>query len=116
MPNFTQADINNLMSILQRGKQNAIHAVDLAIGLGYNPSPNQEDTRALIRYAIENGELIGSNNNGYWILDSVAEVDEVLDSLEGRAQGVCDRRNNIKDHWNATHPHNNTSLPDKNVL
>lgn len=115
MPNFNPADVPNLMAELRVGRINARHAEDLAAALGYNPNPNQEDLRALIRYAIDQGEPIGSNSNGYWIMDSVQDVDRVLNSLEQRAQRTCDRRNNLRDTWNRMNPNNLTNLPKKDV-
>lgn len=115
MPVFTSADIVRLMSALPLGKGNAIHAKHLATILGFSPLPNQEDLRALIRYARKHGELIGSNKQGYWKPDTIAELNQVLNSLERRAQKTCDRRNYLRNHWNATHPANQTTLPDVNV-
>lgn len=113
---FTLADVTKLINNIPIGKANAINAPDLAIKMGYSPAPNQEELRALIRFAIAQGELIGSSSSGYWIIDSVAELDEVLNSLEGRAQGTCERRNRILATWNATHPHNQSTLHPKNVM
>ncbi len=115
MPIFTAADITRLMTTLSFGKANAIHAANLATKLGYSPIPNQEDLRALIRYAIKHGELIGSDNSGYWKPNTVAEINKVLNSLERRAQKTCDRRNYLKNYWNQTNPANQTALPDMNV-
>lgn len=113
---FTLADVRTLVANIPVGKTNAINAPDLAIKMGYSPVPNQEELRDLIRYAIEQGELIGSSKSGYWIIDSVAELDEVLNSLEGRAQGTCDRRNRILATWNAKHLNNQSTLQPKNVV
>ena len=58
MAPFTSTEIARLIAHLPRGKANAIHATDLAILLGYSPAPNQEELRALIRHAIDQGELL----------------------------------------------------------
>lgn len=97
---FTQQEVVALLQTLPLTKQQAINASDLANALGYNPAPNQEKLRALIRFAINTGELIGSSNKGYWRISDRQELEEVLDSLEQRAQGTCDRRNNLIDNWN----------------
>ena len=107
--------INDLMSALRKGKSNAIHAADLARLLGLSPEPNQEDLRDLIRHAIDQGALIGSSQKGYWEIDSLDELNSVLDSHEGRAQGVCDRRNNLLNTWNKTYPNNKSNRVQKNV-
>ena len=110
MAQFTSADITKLMSQIPKGKSNAINAPDLAVRMGFSPAPNQEELRALIRMALDNGELIGSSSSGYWIMDSLQELEEVLNSLEGRAQGTCDRRNSLLDSWNSKNPTNQSSL------
>ena len=43
-------------------------------------------------------------------MDSLQELEEVLNSLEGRAQGTCDRRNSLLDSWNSKNPTNQSSL------
>lgn len=115
MPQFTTADINRLMSQIPKGKTNAINAPNLAILMGLPSAPNQEDLRDLIRMAIDQGELIGSSHNGYWVLNSSQEVEKVLDSLQKRAQGTLDRRNNILQSWNAKNPNIPSSRVDVNV-
>ena len=50
--------------------------------MGYSDAPNQEELRALITFAIDQGVLIGSKpSHGYWIFSLKAEVNEMLDSL-----------------------------------
>lgn len=115
MAQVTQAQITTLIAELPYGKANAINAPDLATKLGYSSAPNQEELRAVIRQAIEQGELIGSSNSGYWIIDSKSEVEEVLNSLQQRAQGVCDRRNSLLNSWNAKNQNNPTSYIEVNV-
>lgn len=107
--------INDLMAALGKGKANAIHAADLARLLGLSPEPNQEDLRELIRQAIDQGALIGSSKIGYWEIDSLDELNTVLDSHEGRAQGVCNRRNALLNTWNSLHPNNKTDRLQKNI-
>lgn len=119
MANFTQGgDIERLMSILQRGKDNKLKAAEIAVELGYSPEPNQEETRDLIRRAIDAGSLIGSvsgGNAGYWEIATTTELNECLDSLERRADGVCDRRNNLIRNWNIAHPDDETEQVEKEV-
>jgi hypothetical protein len=115
MAKFTSIEIKLLLAALPLGKINAIHAANLALKLGYSAAPNQEELRALIREAIDQGELIGSSNSGYWIMDSRAEVEKVLKSLKQRAQGVCDRRNNLLNSWNVRNPTDKSVLTNLNV-
>lgn len=111
----TEKEIKKLISHLRNEKSNAIQACDLAELMGLNASPNQEDLRAIIRNAIDNGYLIGSSKNGYWEIGSLSELDEVLDSLEHRARGVCDRRNNLLENWNKNNSQNKSTRNKKNV-
>ncbi|WP_375181430.1 hypothetical protein [Chryseobacterium sp.] len=101
---YSKSEINKLIATLPKGKSSAINAPDLAMKLGYSSLPNQEELRAVIRFAIDSGFLIGSGKSGYWLIDSIEEINEVLDSLESRAQGVCDRRNKLLESWNNSNP------------
>lgn len=112
---FPRSEITRLVANLPTGKATAINAHDLATILGYSSAPNQEELRALIRQAIDEGELIGSNNSGYWLINSRIEIEDVLNSLEQRAQGVCDRRNNLLNTWNSKNPYNLLSLQNMDV-
>lgn len=103
------------MAALGKGKRNAIQAADLARVLGFSPVPNQEDLRDFIREAINNGALIGSSKQGYWEIDTVDELNAVLDSLENRAQGVCVRRNALLTTWNRVHHNTPSNRQQKNV-
>lgn len=108
--------VNDLMAVLGKGRSNGIHAAELARALGFSPKPNQEELRAFIRSAIDSGALIGSSpRNGYWEIDSVDELDTVLDSLEERAQEICVRRNTLLSNWNGAHPTNQSNQHPKNV-
>lgn len=112
---FTSSEISKLIAVLPSNKNSAINARKLAQLLGYPTAPNQETLRELIRQAINQGELIGSSSNGYWIINSLAEINDVLNSLEQRAQGVCDRRNNLLNNWNRKHSGNPSNLSSLNV-
>lgn len=109
------ATFEDLMGALRKGKRNAIQAADLARVLGFSPEPNQDDLRDFIRDAINNGALIGSSKKGYWEIDTLDELNTVIDSLESRAQGVCDRRNALLGTWNREHPNNISNRHQKNV-
>lgn len=111
----TITEIKKLMSCLKNGESCAIQASDLSKQMGLDPSPNQESLRAIIRGAIDNGELIGSSRCGYWKIGTVEELDNVLDSLESRARGVCDRRNNLLKNWNKSNPRHKSMKQQKNI-
>ena len=115
MPTFTPEEINALLNALSNRKEEAIKAPRLAQILGYSSRPNQERLRALIRQAIEEGHLIGSYRKGYWLIIRLDELNELLDSLEHRAQGTCLRRNHLLNAWNEQHPDNRSAQSIKNV-
>lgn len=108
---FDDSEISRLLMYIPEGRNNAINAAELAAELGYSAHPNQEELRELIRQAIQRGALIGSSNVGYWIINSKDEAEEVLNSLQRRAQGVCERRNNLLAAWNRNYPEDVCTLP-----
>lgn len=67
------------------------------------------DLRNIIRDAINHGELIGSNNHGFFLINSLPELENYLDSLESRASSILHRRNNLIRNWNRIHSTNNSS-------
>ena len=71
------------MSYIPVGKANPINAPELAEKMGLPSEPNQEELRAIIRQAIAEGELIGSNSSGYWIVDSIEELRVTTAAREG---------------------------------
>ena len=64
--------------------------------------PTNEHVRDLIRDMILNhGAYIGSLmwGDGYWIIQSDEELDQVIQSLESRADGVLKRSNALRTNW-----------------
>jgi hypothetical protein len=108
---FTQTDITNLLSILQPGRQNAQTALQIETSLhqqfGFAVSGNQHLTRALIKFAITNGNLIKSstaNPPGFWLSTDKNEIRRNVDSLRRRAQRVIDSANALQHTWNTNNP------------
>ncbi|UGU17947.1 hypothetical protein LS482_08705 [Sinomicrobium kalidii] len=112
---FTQEQIQALLNVLPERKEDAINAPELARALGYSSLPNQEELRALIRQAIRENHLIGSDNSGYWLINSLDELEDILDSLERRAKRTCDRRNHLLNAWNEKYPDNLSIKISKDV-
>lgn len=103
------ATINELLNILPTSKDQAITAEDIARRLGYPTNNTQVKARnELITPAIEQGHLILStstgHSKGYWLSNDKQEVKEYLASLDSRVRKTTERKINIKDTWNATHP------------
>lgn len=96
-----------LLKVIPYGKQNAIHAGDIARQLNLPTDGNQVEVRALIGEAIRQGNIILSNTNvGYWRSDNKKEVEKYIHSLDKRANEISDRSDAIKKGWNATNPNN----------
>ena len=105
--NNTQQDINQLIRIVPSGKQNAIHAIEIARRLNYPTGGNQVETRGLIRYAIQNDHIILSNTRvGYWVSQSKIEIETYIQSLQSRADDTYRRSEELKNTWNFLNPNN----------
>ncbi len=101
------ATVQQLLSILPNSRQTAIHAIDIARGLGLPITGNQVETRQLIREAIQAGHTIVSNTSvGYWLSSNKAEIQAYIDSLESRANDTFSRANELKNAWNSANPTN----------
>lgn len=101
------ATIQQLLMIIPYGKQNAIHAEDIARQLHLPTDGNQVEARGLIRDAIMAGHIILSISKlGYWRSNDKQEVQNYISSLDERAQEISDRCAAIKRAWNNTNPQN----------
>ncbi|WP_294599872.1 hypothetical protein [uncultured Rikenella sp.] len=101
------APINDLLRVIPLGKQNAIHAEDIARLLNLPTGGNQVEARGLIREAILQGNIILSIPKvGYWRSNSKTEVETYITSLNERAQEINERSIAIKQAWNSANPQN----------
>ena len=103
--NFTQAQRENLLNNLQTGRQNAIRARDLARLINFPIGGNQEKLRQLIKECIEqDGDLIGAATGriipGFFIIETIVELNNYLDSLERRTRSDNERRTALIESWN----------------
>lgn len=108
---YTQTDINNLLTILQPGRANALTARQIENRLhnqfGFPRSGNQHMTRALIKFAIANGHLIKSstaNPAGFWLTNDKNEIVRNINSLRTRAQRTSNSADTLKNTWNTNNP------------
>lgn len=90
------------------GRSNPITAYLLANHFNISDNGVEVGIRNIIRDAINNGELIGSNNKGFFLIDSINDLDYYLNSLESRAHGIINRRNNLIRNWNNSSNTNTT--------
>lgn len=100
-------EVQRLLECIPYGKSNARHAGDIAAQLGYPTDGNQVETRQLIRYAIQQGNIIlSSTANGYWRSNDKQEVEKYIRALLNRADEIQTRGNEIKNAWNSINLNN----------
>lgn len=100
-------EVQRLLGLIPLDKSNAIHAEDIALKLGYPTGGNQVETRQLIRYAIQQGNIILSTPaNGYWRSNNKQEVIDYIRALLSRSDEILIRSNEIKRAWNSINPNN----------
>ena len=94
------------------GKNNPITATDLAAHFGISDGKQEVEMRKIIREAIEQNNLIGSYNLGFYVIGTLSELEENLDSLQSRAENILLRRRNMMNSWNSINTNNPTSRTD----
>lgn len=114
MPTIAQL-INYLTVNGHIGNLNPVTAGDLANHFGISDGGVQVEMRNVIREAISRGELIGSNNRGFYLISNIVELEENLDSLQSRAEGILERRRNTLATWNRLNPDNTSIRTDLHV-
>lgn len=101
------ATIQQLMSIIPNGKNQALKARQIAQQLRLRVGGNEVETRNLIRDAIRQGNVIISTpKNGFWQSNNRNEVESCINSLNNRAQEIKNRSDAIKNAWNRANPNN----------
>ncbi|GEM_PF-5144259 len=94
------ATIQDLIQQLDDGSQNYQNADDIGASLGLDAGRTAEPTRELIREAILDESIpIGSNTNGYFLIDSEDELKSVLQSLKSRIEGLQERIDSLEEGW-----------------
>jgi len=97
------------------GSSNPVTAGDLANHFGISDGGVQVEMRNVIRDAIANGELIGSHSRGFYLIGTLAELEENLDSLQSRAENILLRRRNMMTSWNNQNNANQSKRIDLHV-
>ena len=111
MPTVQQL-INYLRANNHIGSASPITAEDLATHFGISDGGVQVEMRDVIRDAISQNELIGSHNRGFYIIGTLAELEDNLDSLQSRAENILLRRRNMRISWNNQNAINQTTQTD----
>jgi len=88
-----------LIRFLNIGSGNTITAREIAEHFVVSDGAVEVPIRGVIRQAIEDGELIGSNNHGFFIIETQEEYDNYLESLHSRRRGISDRIRNLRNNW-----------------
>jgi len=114
------ATVNQLFQYLRvnnyYGRQNPITANNLANHFGISDGGVQVGIRNVIRNAIAQGYLIGSCNRGFYIINSLNEIEHNLNSLRSRAEKILIRRRNMLNLWNnMSNQQNPTALQDLEI-
>ena len=108
--------INHLTANNNIGRQHSITASNLAIHFGISDNGVQVEMRNVIRNAIDQGFLIGSCNRGFYLINSLNEIEHNLNSLRSRAENILIRRRNLLNIWNnRANQQNPTALPDLEI-
>lgn len=94
------------------GSSSPITAGDLAKHFGISDGGVEVEMRDVIRVAISLNELIGSHNRGFYLIGTLAELEENLDSLQSRAENILLRRRNMMSNWNNQNSTNQTTRTD----
>ena len=83
------------------GKRNAITSAEIADMLGINEDDTHATTRDLLLQAAEEYSLpLAASNKGYYLIDSKAEYEEYMASLDNRIEGINRRKDIISKNYN----------------
>ena len=84
-----------------KGKQNPISAGKIGKALNIPENDTVATTRSLITKLIKRTHLpIGSSENGYYIMQTEEELNDVMQDLNGRILGIYERINKLISNFN----------------
>jgi len=101
-PDIDGALLDELEELLDdhRGPENAISSGEIADELGIDDSGSNPRTREAVKALLEERELpVISNSNGYFVATAESQIEEELESLQSRIQGIQQRQQLIRDAW-----------------
>ncbi len=96
------ATLQQIVSSLPVGKPSAMKVSAFENAIGNQPrDTNNDQTRGEVTDAIVNNEIpIGSNpQRGYWLIDSDAECQEIVDRLDAIIRAYAIKRTAIVNGW-----------------
>ncbi len=88
-----------LIRFLRRGSDNARTEREIALHFGVSDNGVEVPIRDVICHAIQERELIGSNNHGFYIIQNEGEYNKYLESLRNRQRGIENRIRNLMQNW-----------------
>jgi hypothetical protein len=95
-PDVTKSDVLDCLHI---GKSGAVRSDIIGKKLGIDDKKTNVQVRKMILELLDDGYLIGSCGKGYYFIDSWEELQENIDSLGGRAEGLYRRMHLLKRNW-----------------
>ena len=92
---------DKIIENLPIGKNNPIHAPELEKAIGNTPVGTNNDTsRSDIANAIHEDNIpIGSNKNGYWLIHTEEEYQEIKNSIESKIKNLQNKQKAIENGW-----------------
>jgi hypothetical protein len=94
------AEIKSIL-LAHKGKDDPIAASKIGKALGIPENDTVATTRSLITKLIKRDRIpIGSSENGYYIIQTEDELNEVIHDLNGRILGIYDRMNYLINNFN----------------
>jgi hypothetical protein len=88
-----------IIRFLNIGSDNPITAREIAEHFDASDGGVEVPIRDVIRQAIEEGGLIGSNNHGFFLINTQEEYNNYLESLRSRQRGISNRIKNLQNNW-----------------
>lgn len=83
-----------------RTKDDAITSGELADAVGIDDSNGNPKAREAIRVLLEErGVPVASGNCGYWLLENREQLERYLSDLDGRIQGIQERKQLVESAW-----------------
>ncbi len=94
------------------GSANPLTDADLAKHFGFSVGGVQVEMRNVISDAIANGELIGNHSRGFYLIGTLTELEQNLDSLQSGAEKILFHNRNMMSSWNNQIQTNQSSRTD----
>ena len=96
------ATLRQIIAALPVGKTNAVGVPAFEQAIGNRPrGTNNDQTRGEVKNAIHDNEIpVGSSSQaGYWLIDSDAEYQEIVDRLNSTIRTYTAKRDAITRGW-----------------